>query len=1029
MLRSRGRLRGGNGGGVGTPFVGMRLGYGFGGPSNYGGVKPWANIITQMNVWNRISGTATFSQRQGELTSSDSTSEFEAGISTSAGMPAGTYTVLNPNGCNIKLSQGYSLHMSVDGYTTSTQWTFDYDPDDGDTLSLFAKGSVSGVKIIMPGCLTSFQAGDIFNPEWIAYQEGLSPSAPVRFMDWSGGAQNIEEDWADRQLSTRMSYTPPSGGFAAVPWDIIIETANRLNRDAWINVPYRATQDYVDELAALFEAELNPGLKVYVETGNECWNSFGPYGTQSLWFYYGNHTRHYATFSGGVFTKTAHGLSNDTVLRLFSTFENAIEGIPESYLYPYSSAAGTAYVEVLTANTFKLWTGAGATGTQLTFVDDAHYNVGDVLPVSFYYIRDTETTASGAVQGETFGELSHRNWLAFDAAFGGETRVKAVLGTQAASQTITRLRLDPDENPALSADVANRCDYLSGAPYFYASFFGGQVDVASGQFTPKAWTNAGQGAPEPITIHFGVYASGSTPTLAEVIAGTGTGFVGKTSFTHTENDNPDNYKSGSAVTGLSNGTTYACRMVFVETNERAWMVSQNLAASASASTVDFHDTYENMKTRCILNMQEYSFANVEGLQEVIAACPNPDILIANYEGGMHLDETNGYVEDRTPEPLRSWMINFTESEDFADALDHYYYGLAALDVHAHCIFVDLTQGQLSWTLATDITDLTDPRYVGAAAFNGRVPKRTRVSVSSDPVQIATDPGAFPYTVTTLTSGLTYTIVGGNNAGNYTMDGNVLKMVADTGVNWGAPETSTLEILATDGYTDTLVDLEVTTGDAWYAADAIWAWDPATDTNTAAVNPETGYGSALGTQSGTGGGSTYDTDGWLMNNTGYSGGGMQSSIDWTEPVLIAVTVDRRNEYGWIAQFSTTPISIYCNANIFWDKHVFKWRVLAGGVSVDTPLEVPTWSNPDDFNVMWFLYNPSTNQVTLGQNQTSHTPVTLGGDISTLGTSDSPITFQPNTLFKLGQMQVVNRAGMTEAAAKAIVQSMQDAQGIA
>jgi hypothetical protein len=58
-----------------------------------------------------------------------------------------------------------------------------------------------------------------------------------------------------------------------VAWEYAIELANQAKKDLWINVPDRATDDYVKQLAKLFKEKLDPDRNVYVEYSNEVWNS------------------------------------------------------------------------------------------------------------------------------------------------------------------------------------------------------------------------------------------------------------------------------------------------------------------------------------------------------------------------------------------------------------------------------------------------------------------------------------------------------------------------------------------------------------------------------------------------------------------------------------------------------------------------------------------------------------------------------------------------------------------------------------
>jgi len=63
-----------------------------------------------------------------------------------------------------------------------------------------------------------------------------------------------------------------------VPWEAMIALSNQLGRDMWINVPAKADDDYVNQLATLIKAQLQSPLTVRVEYSNEVWNGiFGQF--------------------------------------------------------------------------------------------------------------------------------------------------------------------------------------------------------------------------------------------------------------------------------------------------------------------------------------------------------------------------------------------------------------------------------------------------------------------------------------------------------------------------------------------------------------------------------------------------------------------------------------------------------------------------------------------------------------------------------------------------------------------------------
>lgn len=111
----------------------------------------------------------------------------------------------------------------------------------------------------------------------------------IRSMDFLSSNSNPSVTWAERNTMNRLGMMDSRGQ----PWELLILLANQTNKDIWINVPVKANNDYIKKLAQLFRygsdgknpytsPQVNPvypplknGLRVYVEYGNELWNS-GP---------------------------------------------------------------------------------------------------------------------------------------------------------------------------------------------------------------------------------------------------------------------------------------------------------------------------------------------------------------------------------------------------------------------------------------------------------------------------------------------------------------------------------------------------------------------------------------------------------------------------------------------------------------------------------------------------------------------------------------------------------------------------------
>ena len=162
---------------------------------------------------------------------------------------------------------------------------------------------------------------NIWNPLFLA--EAMAFNGPVRFMDSGGGFapwinwnERIRWDGSmttaapaasggpygyafavDSSLSTINSWdlSPSSAnlGNSTAVWDALsgktatcwvsspfpyewqIDFCNRTNRDMWVCVPAPASADFVTQLATLIKNNLNSNLKVWVEVGNENWNTNG----------------------------------------------------------------------------------------------------------------------------------------------------------------------------------------------------------------------------------------------------------------------------------------------------------------------------------------------------------------------------------------------------------------------------------------------------------------------------------------------------------------------------------------------------------------------------------------------------------------------------------------------------------------------------------------------------------------------------------------------------------------------------------
>ena len=119
----------------------------------------------------------------------------------------------------------------------------------------------------------------IFTDDLLAALTGINFSV-IRFMPFTNpnGIDPLYPGvtpWSKRKLVTdagQNAIAPlgkPDGG----AWEYVINLANTVNKDAWVNVPISADAGYVRHLAQLLKDSLKSNLNIYVESSNEVWNT------------------------------------------------------------------------------------------------------------------------------------------------------------------------------------------------------------------------------------------------------------------------------------------------------------------------------------------------------------------------------------------------------------------------------------------------------------------------------------------------------------------------------------------------------------------------------------------------------------------------------------------------------------------------------------------------------------------------------------------------------------------------------------
>jgi len=975
------------------PANAMDIGMGLSDINGYLGYYPFANILLSGGNWEQTSGSGGWSANlSGELTASVGTDRFRSiiieGIYNES--PHGTYTVLNPNGCKIGFGS-YSLQEYA-AFTTATSFTFNY--TGAGMLALHAEGSCSGVKVIIPGHLTSFNAGNPWNNDFLTFQNGLKSKA-YRFMDWLQGYKDIATDWADIPTSIPMiSRCQTSQLRPRIHYDLLIDLCNRTNKHFYVNIPVRVTDAFVLALAQKIQAQLNPGLSVFIEYGNEVWNPGGPYYEARSWVEHINNTSYEAVPNFGIngFTRTAHGLTNGAQICDYMHKDNFVSNPSQTYPLGYGIPW---YVEVVDANNFRiLQTYPGGT-----------INPPQTGMTKLLYKKHVPDGGQVNVDAN-YGIRSKQIWDIFDSVLG-RSRCVHLLGTQLVNPAVTDGRITQTGVLAATDAVAtafyNSCDWWLAA-----------LDIASTQVTPKAWASLDEGE-----IRIAIYANGSpTPSSAQIDAGSGTGFVAARTIAMTQNDQPA-WVTASAVTGLVNGTTYRAEIIYTGENGVRWRAVQSFTVSATPSTVIINDSADNIAQRHMYGTAKW-MVYVAG--QVTAARGKP---LVNYEIGPDTFFNNNQMAE-----VKASRAAWYQTSQAGDMFRDLYRTLAANGYRFSAQFTDVNANQQGvFSLADGLTDTSDPRYLAVAGFNGQVPYQAPLAISSPVVapDIPTEP-SYPYTIYTFPSGQTPSLYGGNLDGNYAVVGREVRLISGAGIDWGAPQGRSIKLAVSDGNTRAYPTLTFSTGNAWYEADALFAWDSIADSDPAEINPVIGNTMALNGTAATVASGLWDLGG---NGAYYSATALTSAVDTSKPLLIAAVLDKDNQsvagsnilklsgsfaYAFAWWGGGTPFQLNFNRD---SGGTHNPGFAAGGASA-----------PTGKHVFWIYHDGTT--LRIGIDQTEYTAG--AGTIAFPSSVSRNLGFGSNlgsgtqSNMKHGSAQVVNRAGMTLANALAMVAKMQTHHGI-
>ena len=118
------------------------------------------------------------------------------------------------------------------------------------------------------GCISleELSQTSYFHPE---FMRDLRRYKVIRFMDFLRTNTTLVSQWSERPRLEHMRWNTESGA----PLEVAIALANEAGADPWFNIPIRADDDYIRSFAQMVLEQLDPERVVYIEYGNEIWNT------------------------------------------------------------------------------------------------------------------------------------------------------------------------------------------------------------------------------------------------------------------------------------------------------------------------------------------------------------------------------------------------------------------------------------------------------------------------------------------------------------------------------------------------------------------------------------------------------------------------------------------------------------------------------------------------------------------------------------------------------------------------------------
>ena len=141
---------------------------------------------------------------------------------------------------------------------------FDFTPGTGPVTIELRGGSLRNLTIVHEDLIPAHEAGEVFHPDFLAL---IGDAAKLRFLNWMLANNSELAQWQDRPQLTDYSFE-----WRGVPLELMIRLANETGAEPWFTLPHLADDDFIRRFAGMVHAELDPGLRAWIEYSNEVWN-------------------------------------------------------------------------------------------------------------------------------------------------------------------------------------------------------------------------------------------------------------------------------------------------------------------------------------------------------------------------------------------------------------------------------------------------------------------------------------------------------------------------------------------------------------------------------------------------------------------------------------------------------------------------------------------------------------------------------------------------------------------------------------